>query len=162
MMTDHFSKERYGRPDWICGRAQAWVVTISLLYTLLAVLVIAGAIPYGLPFMIPAAVVVCFCLWHIHRVHSPVVMVCADRLLVFAPGQRRQGGGRITSFFTPVYFVIDYQRISGFSDEWNEIYLGMRETGGLVSLRVPLMFLSKADKAQLCDWIEKKKQKSPR
>ncbi len=159
-MTDFYRREIYGQAEWKCGRARLWVIVNSLLYSFLAACILIAALHEGWLFLAPAALAVGFFLWRIHRIHSPVVLVCRDQLLVLAPGFWKREEGWTAALFRPVYYVIDYQVISGFSDRWNEIYLGDREWGGLVSLRVPLFFLSRQDKARLCQWIEEKKEEN--
>lgn len=156
-MKDFYKPEIYGKAEWKCPRARCWIIANSLLYVFLSSVLLIWAFHEGWLFLPLGGLGVCFFLWRIHRIHCPVVLVCPEKLLVLAPWcWKWEGGG--ASLFRPVYHVLDYQVISGFSDSWNEIYLGDRTWGGLVSLQVPLVFVSKEDKARLFQWIEKKKE----
>lgn len=158
VMLDRFSREIYGEPEWFCGRSALWLWVPCLLYALFA----AGLILHGLRgerfFFFPAATALAFGLWRLWRLQMPVALVCRDRLLLLAPGQRLRGQSWRERLLTPVYFVTAYEAIAGFSPRWNEMYLGEAAPGGLVKVPVPLAFLSRRDREALMRRIEEKQR----
>ena len=158
IMFDFFQKDLYGEVEWACRRSEVWIVVNSILYALLSAFIVIAVLHYGFFLLLPGGAAVLFFLWQIHRLHFTAVLVCREKLLILAPGAWKWEEGWMKALFQPVYFVIGYQEISGFSSDWHEIYLGARVTGGLTSLPVPLVFLSMKDKMLLYDWIEKKQE----
>lgn len=158
-MIDYYRKDAYGRVEWQAVRSMIWVVTTSVLYALLAAMVIVYV--WHVPaYLFPGLLAVCFFIWRIHRLHSPVVLACETELLILASGGFMKKGSWIDRIFRPVYLVVSYTEIAGFSHRWNAVYLGTRTEGGLTSAAVPLAFLSKRDKAHLTQLIEEKQRQS--
>ncbi len=156
-MFDSYKESLYGKAEWKCVRARSWVITTSLLYALLSAMTIIYALHSPISYAVPCAIGVAFFIWRIHRIHAPVVIACDQYFLVLAPGKWDTSGGIIALLFHPVYYVAEYRTIAGFSDRWNEMYIGIRAEGGIVSIRVPLAFISRGNKERICDMIERKK-----
>lgn len=158
-MIDYYRKEAYGRIEWQAVRSMLWVVTTSVLYALLAAMVIVYV--WHMPaYLFPGLLAVCFFIWRIHRLHSPVVLACESELLILASGGFMKKGNWAERIFRPAYLVVSYTEIAGFSPRWNAIYLGTPTEGGLTTAAVPLAFLSRRDKAHLTQLIEEKQWRS--
>ncbi len=108
-------------------------------------------------FFLPAVSMVLFSLWCIYRLHVPLVLVCREHLLLLIPGRYWDGGKWKRWWVKPEYFVTDYPRIFGFSNRWDELYLGM-DAASLTRVPVALGFLSEKDRNRLWQWIEEKQQ----
>lgn len=158
-MIDYYRKEAYGRIEWQAVRSMLWVVTTSVLYALLAAMVIVYV--WHMPaYLFPGLLAVCFFIWRIHRLHSPVVLACESELLILASGGFMKKGNWAERIFRPAYLVVSYTEIAGFSHRWNAIYLGTPTEGSLTTAAVPLAFLSRRDKAHLTQLIEEKQWRS--
>lgn len=159
-MFDSYKPALYGKVEWKCTRAQSWVVTTSLLYALLSAMTIIYAMHSPLAYAALSVLFVAFFIWRIHRIHAPVVIACDRQLLVLAPGKWDTSGGIMAFLFRPVYYVADYHGIAGFSDRWNEMFIGSREEGGLVKIHVPLAFVTRGNKERICEIIERKQRQT--
>lgn len=157
-MFDSYKPSLHGKVEWKCTRAQAWVITTSLLYALLSAMTIIYAMHSPLAYAVPCVLAVAFFIWRIHRIHAPVAIACDHYFLVLAPGKWDKSGGLIALLFHPVYYVAEYPSIAGFSDRWSEMYIGSRSEGGMVKVPVPLAFVTRANKERICEIIERKQR----
>lgn len=155
-MLDRYDKNVYGVPEWAGRRAKAWTAAVSVLYALLAAALIVWGVNGRWMRLFPACAAVLFFLWRIHRLHEPVVLVCRDALLVLAPGA---GGEGWRGWLRPVYYVIDYDDVAGFSPRWQEIYVGTETEGGLARVPASLSHLTPAARETLCRRIEEKQRR---
>jgi len=146
---DFYRKEVHGEVLWACYRAGSYTVSVSMLYVVIAAVCICMA--WGLIWLVPALAVTLFCLWRIQRVHAPVVLVCKKALLVAGAPE----GGGLKAIFETQYMAIEYDDIAGVSDDWSELYVGERMTGGLVKVPVRMRWVSREDKARFQDWIDR-------
>ena len=151
---DTFKEEIYGKVLWECYRSKVYIVMLSLLYVAISVAGILFAMEEGMPYYFLSAFVVLISLWRINRVHHPVALICEKKLLVAVPW----------SFFTFDYYItlralympIDYKEIAGVSGQWNRLYIGAQEVGGMMALPVQLAYVSLRDKVDFQSWIESK------
>lgn len=157
-MLDIFREEIYGKAEWECGRAKPWIVTTCVMYALMAAAIIVSVLNGTPLFALPGAAMVCFIIGRIYRLHCSVALVCRENLLILAAGKFSRGRGLRSWLLDPVYFVAEYREITGFSERWNEMYIGAERPGGLMSVPVPLAFVSRRDKDRLCRLIEEKQR----
>lgn len=157
-MFDTYKESAYGKAEWQCTRSKLWVIVTSLLYALLAAMTIIYAMNGEAAYWGLSAALVIFCVWRIHRIHMPVVVLCPAHLLVLSPGKRGKDGSWLDFIFKPVYLVVEYKAVAGFSRRWNEIYLGSAAEGGMSRMAVPLAFVSRKNKAKIVEIIERKQR----
>lgn len=157
---DTYKEKLYGKILWECYRSKLYIFFLSLMYVIFSAASIIFAIwhdlNHSIVFYAVAVLVVLFSLWRINRVHSPVALICENKLLVAVPWSFVNSDYYIS--IHPFYMPVEYKEVAGVSNGWNRLYIGARIAGGIVALPVQLAYVSMGDKIDFQNWVERKQE----
>ena len=154
---EFFNEKIHGRAECVAKRTQSFVVSLSLLYTLLAITSLLYFSEYKLHII--GIIITLFSVWQIYRIHQPVIIATEKMFLVTVPFWElpfsKEG---VYAIIENKYISLSYDQIIGFSEDWKLIYLGMEQEGGIVELAIEGTYISLKDKECIVRIIESKQQ----
>lgn len=150
---------------FVCGKVlhefsdnKILITTIRAIYTLLGIWIlhnvwhsddsIAKVIGY---------IALSFALWRIYSQGESLIFLCEGSIVVKRRPQDLEE--RVKTLFndSALYIQIEYDKVVGFNQEWNLLFLGEVRVGGVYAIPVGLQYLNLKDKEFIIDFINKHK-----